>query len=256
LQREATGFLFPVILSLEVYVMKKISAFPVKAFLVLFLCAALFSACNRGERPAPNALDRDTSYAFGMLMASQMGLSDLSFDYNAFMEGFRDFNEARETRLTQERAMERVIAALTRLEAENNEEMLLEAQRNLEEGEAYLAENARRSGVITTDSGLQYEVVSQGSGARPGLQDIVRVHYEGTFINGTVFDSSYQRGEPTEFPVGRVIPGWVEGIQLMSVGSTYRFVIPSNLAYGSPGAGPIPPNSTLIFRVELLDIVR
>ena len=247
--------------------MKKIFAFSaarsarlsiiVKAFLVLFLCAAFFSACDRREPPAPGALDGDTSYAFGMLVASQMGFAGISFDYYAFMEGFRDFNEARETRLTQDAAMERIIAALTRMEEQDNEEIMAAAQRNLEEGEAYLAQNATRSGVIVTASGLQYEIIVQGTGDVPGPADVVRVHYEGTLLDGTVFDSSFQRGVPMEFPVGAVIPGWVEGLQLMNVGSTFRFVIPSHLAYGPHGAGgTIPPNAALIFTVELIDIVR
>ena len=227
--------------------------------LSLFLCIALFSACGRGEAPAPNALDRDTSYAFGMLMAgmvgemaADMGIAAISFDYNAFMEGFRDFNEARETRFTNEGAAERVFAAFARLTPQSEE-----ALRNQQEGEAYLAQNALRPGVVTTASGLQYEVIVQGTGEQPGIRDMVRVHYEGTFLDGTVFDSSFERGEPTEFPLNAVIAGWVEGLQLMNVGSTYRFVIPSDLAYGPRGfAHFIPPNATLIFTVELLDIIR
>ena len=222
------------------------------AVLGLFLCIALFSACNRSEPPAPGALDRDTSYAFGMVfagMAAEMGLVGLSFDYNAFMEGFRDFTEARETRLTNEAAMERVAAVFTGLQGGA-------AQRNLEEGQAYLAQNALRPGVVTTASGLQYEVIVQGTGERPGPADVVRVHYEGSFLDGTLFDSSFQLGEPVEFPVGMVIDGWVEGLQLMNVGSTYRFVIPSDLAYGPHGFRMVPPNATLIFTIELIDIVR
>ena len=229
----------------------------VKAVFTVFLCAALLAACQR-ERPAPNALDRDTSYAFGMFIASQMGLNDISFDYNAFMEGFRDFNEARETRLTPDQAMERINTAFTRLQAQEDEQMWLEGEKNREEGELYMAENGSRSGVSTTASGLQYEVISQGSGERPGPTDMVRVNYEGTLIDGTVFDSSYtdDGGVPVEFPLNMVIAGWTEGLQLMNEGSTYRFVIPPDLAYGPGGGGPIPPSSTLIFQVELLAIVR
>jgi FKBP-type peptidyl-prolyl cis-trans isomerase FkpA len=243
--------------------MKKISALKVKTVLILFLCVILFSACNRGGRPAPDALDRDTSYAFGMFMASmmagmasEMGLSDIRFDYNAFTDGFKAFNEAEETRLSWDNAMGRIQAAVEQLQIQSNERQWLEGQKNLEEGEAFLAENARRSGVTTTDSGLQFEVITEGSGAKPGPDDIVLVHYEGSLPNGTVFDSSYQRGEPVLIPVGMVIPGWVEGLQLMSVGSTYHFVIPPALAYGSSGSRAIPANATLIFRVELLEILE
>ena len=241
--------------------MKKIFVRQVKAPLVLILCVLLFSACNKGGKPAPDAFDKDTSYAFGMFMAQvsteMMGLRDAQFDYNAFMEGFKAFNEAQETRISWDTAMEKVNAAFQRLQSQNEEKMWQQGEKNREEGEAFLAENAKRSGVTTTASGLQYEVITGGSGEKPGPEDVVRVHYEGTLIDGTVFDSSFQRGEPAEFRLGMVIPGWVEALQLMNVGSVYRVVIPSDLAYGSRGAGDtILPNSTLVFKVELLGIVK
>jgi len=227
-----------------------------KKITLLVLISALFFAACGGEKPAEGAQDRDTSYAFGMFVANQMGFFEFSFDYGAFMEGFRDFNEERDTRLTPEEAMDKINAAVTRLRAQEDERMSLEGEQNLEEGEIFMAENGARSGVITTASGLQYEVLSQGSGARPGPRDMVQVHYEGTLIDGSVFDSSYERGEPIEFPLDGVIPGWSEGVQLMNVGSTFRFVIPPDLGYGPRGTGGIPPNSTLIFQVELLSIIR
>ena len=130
-------------------------------------------------------------------------------------------------------------------------------ERNIAEGQAYLAENGQREGVVITESGLQYEVLTQGDGPRPSATQQVSVNYRGTLIDGTEFDSSYERGEPATFPVNRVIGGWTEALQLMSVGSKYRLVIPSNLAYGERGSGPtIGPNATLIFEVELLAIVE
>jgi FKBP-type peptidyl-prolyl cis-trans isomerase FkpA len=124
-----------------------------------------------------------------------------------------------------------------------------------EKGEQYLAENAKKEGVKTTASGLQYTVLKEGSGASPKATDTVRVHYRGTFLNGTEFDSSIKRNEPAEFPLNRVISGWTEGVQLMTPGAKYQFVIPSHLAYGESGAGGlIGPNETLIFEVELLAI--
>jgi FKBP-type peptidyl-prolyl cis-trans isomerase len=122
------------------------------------------------------------------------------------------------------------------------------------EGEAFLASNATAEGVQTTASGLQYKVVTEGTGGRPTAADTVTVMYEGTFIDGTVFDTSYDDNQPITFALGRVIPGWTEGLQLMSVGSTYMLYIPSDLAYGPGGRPGIPPNTTLIFKVELLDI--
>lgn len=124
------------------------------------------------------------------------------------------------------------------------------------EGEAFLAENATKEGIIVTESGLQYEVISMGTGAKPAATDKVKVHYHGTFIDGEVFDSSVERGEPIEFGLNQVIKGWTEGVQLMPVGSKFRFYIPYNLAYGEQGRGGIPPYATLIFDIELFDIVK
>lgn len=125
---------------------------------------------------------------------------------------------------------------------------------NLLIGEAFLTENGQREGVITTASGLQYEVIELGSGPQPTASSEVEVHYEGTLIDGTVFDSSYERGESISFPLNRVITGWTEGVQLMPTGSTYIFYIPSGLAYGARDTGSIPANSTLIFKIELIGI--
>jgi FKBP-type peptidyl-prolyl cis-trans isomerase len=131
----------------------------------------------------------------------------------------------------------------------------LMSQTAKEKGEAFLQENAKKEGVKTTASGLQYEVLTEGTGKKPGPTDTVRVHYRGTLLDGTEFDSSYKRGEPVSFRLNQVIPGWTEGLQLMSEGSTYRLFIPSNLAYGPRGAGGvIGPDETLIFEVELLAV--
>lgn len=138
-------------------------------------------------------------------------------------------------------------------------QMQAEAQRKAEaaagEGKAFLAKNAEREGVTTLPSGLQYEVLTAGEGAKPGAEDHVRTHYHGTLVDGTVFDSSYQRGQPAEFPVGGVIAGWTEALQLMPAGSKWRLYVPSELAYGAQGVGSIPPHSVLVFDVELLDVL-
>jgi len=131
------------------------------------------------------------------------------------------------------------------------------AQENLEKGNEFLEENKSRPGVITTESGLQYEVLTEGTGPKPTQEDQVRVHYHGTLIDGTVFDSSVERGEPAVFGVGQVIPGWTEALMLMPVGSKWKIYLPANIAYGERGAGgDIGPNSALIFEVELLEIVK
>ncbi len=129
------------------------------------------------------------------------------------------------------------------------------AESALEKGKQFLAENAKKEGVKSTDSGLQYEVLKEGEGKSPKATDTVLVHYRGTLLDGTEFDSSYKRNEPIEFPLNRVIPGWTEGVQLMKEGAKYKFFIPSELAYGSSGAGgSIGPDETLIFEVELLKV--
>jgi FKBP-type peptidyl-prolyl cis-trans isomerase FkpA len=129
-----------------------------------------------------------------------------------------------------------------------------ESMENLSKGRAFLLENGKKEGVLSTESGLQYEIIRQGSGPNPTASSTVEVHYEGTLIDGTQFDSSYKRGESISFPLNRVIRGWTEGVQLMQVGSVYKFYIPSELAYGSQSKASIPPNSVLIFEIELLDI--
>jgi FKBP-type peptidyl-prolyl cis-trans isomerase len=237
-----------------------------RVFFVLSAAAAtvfvlVFSGCNKGlGKPADGALDKDTSYAVGMYIASQYLLPDVHYDYQAFAEGFKAVTEAEETRFSMEEAREKVNAGLTPYISRYNEEQAelgrQEAEANLAEGEAFLLENSGKGGVVTTSSGLQYEVLTKGNGLKPGPADKVRVNYEGTFLDGTVFDSSYQRGSPVEFPLNEVISGWTEGLQLMSEGSEYRFFIPANLAYGEMGNQAIPPNSALIFRVELLSVIK
>jgi FKBP-type peptidyl-prolyl cis-trans isomerase len=147
--------------------------------------------------------------------------------------------------------------AIPLLQAYAQKEQEMEARKNLEEGQAFLEENAGRSGVEVTESGLQYEVLKEGVGAKPTANDQVRVHYHGTLIDGTVFDSSVERGQPAVFGVGQVISGWTEALQLMPEGSKWKLFIPANLAYGERGAGSkIGPNSALIFEVELLEIMK
>jgi FKBP-type peptidyl-prolyl cis-trans isomerase FkpA len=191
-----------------------------------------------------------TSYAFGMIFGTEFFSSGLEIDYTAFSDGLRAAMENEPTKFSREEAIELAEAAFQAAAAKQNEGNRI--------GElTFLAENAARPEVTVTASGLQYEVISEGGGDRPVLSDIVQVHYEGMLTDGSVFDSSYADETPVEFPLNAVISGWSEGLQLMTVGSTYRLYIPSQLAYGERGANPvIPPYSTLIFTVELVDIVR
>ncbi|WP_022967153.1 FKBP-type peptidyl-prolyl cis-trans isomerase [Denitrificimonas caeni] len=193
------------------------------------------------------------SYGIGLSMGknlSQEGMDDL--DSQAVALGIEDALAKKDQRLTDEELME----AFGFLQARAQERMSALNDAAAKAGADFLVENAKRDGVQTTESGLQYEVVKKAEGAQPKVSDVVSVHYQGTLVDGSVFDSSIERGEPVEFPVGGVIPGWVEGLQLMKVGEKYKFYIPSELAYGAQSPTPaIPANSTLVFEVELLDIV-
>ena len=160
--------------------------------------------------------------------------------------------------MTDEQATQVRETFAQRIQAERIAEMMATAKKNKEEGDAFLAANAEKEGVKTTESGLQYQVITEGKGARPDGDDVVRVHYKGTLLDGETFDSSYERNEPAVFSLQQVVPGWQEGIALMPVGSKYRFWIPSELGYGEKGTpgGPIGPNAVLVFEVELQDIVQ
>lgn len=192
-------------------------------------------------------------YSLGYMMAegNKGQVDDLNLD--AFETGFRDGYEEKESALTQEQMQQVLVSYQEKKQAELIKEMEAKAASNKEEGQKFLAENKTKEGVQTTDSGLQYKVVKEGTGASPKATDMVKVHYEGKLIDGTVFDSSYERGEPIEFPLNQVIPGWTEGVQLMKKGAEYELYIPSDLAYGEVGTPGIEPNSVLIFKVELLD---
>lgn len=189
------------------------------------------------------------SYAIGMSMASSLMNSGLrNIDVESFMKAFSEVMNNEATTMSPEEANE----TLQEYFSKQQENML---NKNLEIGRAFLEENSKKESVVTLPSGLQYEVISEGTGAMPKATDSVKCHYHGTLIDGSVFDSSVQRGKPAVFGVNQVIKGWVEALQLMKVGSKWRLFIPSELAYGSQGAGgSIEPNATLIFEVELLGI--
>ena len=192
----------------------------------------------------------DLSYAFGMVLGSDLKQTGLEFDYNAFIRGFRDVMENLDTRIALDEADQIVDTAIY-------EAMSAQAELNHQMEVMFLAQNAERQGVFTTLSGLQYEIITEGTGEQPSASDYVKVHYTGFLINGTVFDSSIERGEPEEFPLEAVIPGWSEGIQLLREGGKNRIFIPSRLAYGTRGIGGIiPPNSVLVFDVELIEILE
>ncbi|AXV66639.1 MULTISPECIES: FKBP-type peptidyl-prolyl cis-trans isomerase [Pseudoalteromonas] len=177
----------------------------------------------------------------------------VELDEALLKRGFEDAL-AGNAKLDDEKIREVLTALDQSIRTKQQEKAKVEAEQSKAEGEKYLAENAKKEGVTVTESGLQYEVISQGDGEKPVATDVVKVHYKGTLLDGTEFDSSYSRNEPTTFPLNRVIPGWTEGLQLMPVGSKYKFTIPADLAYGERDLGKIPANSTLVFEVELLEI--
>lgn len=210
---------------------------------------------------AASALDLDSdAQKVGYTIGADMGSSMRQFggddiDLESVIAGLKAAYQGEDLALTPEQ-METAMTAFSEARIKEMEaELSAIAEQNSAEGKAFLDENKDKEGVKTTDSGLQYKVLNEGEGAQPAASDEVTVNYEGRLIDGTVFDSSYERGEPVTFTLDHVIPGWTEGLQLMKEGSKYTFFIPSDLAYGEQGAGPqILPNSTLIFDVELLKV--
>jgi FKBP-type peptidyl-prolyl cis-trans isomerase FklB len=193
---------------------------------------------------------KEISYALGLNIGNNLlGAGIKQLELNTFLKGVQDALESKPQDMTNQEAQAILNDYFTKLQEQQSEG-------KIKEGAEFLAENAKREGVTTLPSGLQYEVLVAGNGAKPTSAQSVKCHYHGTLIDGTVFDSSVLRGEPATFGVGQVIKGWVEALQLMEVGSKWKLFIPSELAYGAQGAGQqIAPYSTLIFEVELLDIV-
>ena len=190
------------------------------------------------------------SYALGLSMGNNFKSSGIqTLSVTDFANGVKAVYEGEKPEMTYDEAKQVINDFFTQMQREVDD-------RNRAEGEAFLAENKKKSGVVVLPSGLQYEVLTEGKGKKPAATDRVQCHYHGTLINGEVFDSSIERGEPAVFGVSQVIPGWVEALQLMPEGSKWRLFIPSDLAYGENGAGgKIAPNSTLIFDVELLKVL-
>lgn len=210
-----------------------------------------------------SALDKLTtekekvSYMVGMDLANGIGQIKDEVDINLVIEAMKTQLAGGKLLMTAEESQAVRQSFMTKLQSAQQAKTAELAGKNKAEGDKYLAANKAKPGVKTTASGLQYSVVKEGTGKKPTAESTVKVHYTGTLLDGTKFDSSVDRGEPAQFPLNGVIAGWTEGLQLMTVGSKYKFVIPANLAYGDkPTPGPIGPNSTLIFDVELIEIVN
>ncbi len=227
-----------------------------RALLCVFILSVGASCGKQASRSTSLTTEAQrVSYALGLEIGASVKRLDTEIDLGALLQGIQDTLTGHRPLLTDAEAAqvrEEFAAKYREAQAAKAREA---ADKNLAEGTAFLEQNRAKEGVTSTPSGLQYLVIRQGEGPRPTVRDRVRVHYRGTLLDGTEFDSSYRRGEPAVFEVGDVISGWVEALQLMPVGSTYRLFIPPHLAYGPRGAGPlIGPNATLIFEVELLGI--
>jgi FKBP-type peptidyl-prolyl cis-trans isomerase len=201
-----------------------------------------------------NTDEQKLGYIIGMDIGKSLRDQGTGVDLDTLMDAIRATYNNEELMMTPEEAAAVRKAYVEKRQAAQQAETAAAGGKNLAEGQKFLAENKLKEGVQVTDSGLQYKVLTMGDGAKPAATDTVKVHYRGTLLDGTEFDSSYARNEPISFGLNRVIPGWTEGVQLMPVGSKFMFYIAPELAYGEGGGGPIPPNSTLIFEVELLDI--
>jgi FKBP-type peptidyl-prolyl cis-trans isomerase len=220
------------------------------------LCLLVFQACNSQNQSAVKDVSLTSkvdsvSYAIGVMIGQnlkQSGAAELNT--LAMAAAINDALKGNKFKIEANACSDLTNSYMS-------EQRTAQEGKAKEEGNKFLAENKAKSGVMTTASGLQYQILKEGTGPKPKATDQVKVHYHGTLVDGTVFDSSVDRGEPAVFGVNQVIPGWVEGLQLMPVGSKWKLVIPSDLAYGPRGAGgSIPPNSVLIFEVELLEIVK
>lgn len=222
-----------------------------KQLLGVALFAALSANVQAADAPALETQEQRLGYTIGLQIGENLKRDGLNVDPDALAQAIKDVNAGIKPRLSEaDRAM-----TVQTVNEEREKQKAAAAQTNLEAGRKFLAENAKKEGVVTTESGLQYVVVRAGDGKQPNQDDTVVAHYRGTLVNGEEFDSSYGRGEPATFPVGGVIPGWQEVLKLMKVGAKWQVFIPAELGYGERGAGnSIGPNEALIFDIELVSI--
>jgi len=231
-----------------------------KSFVLIALLLLTFATTACAQEAAktapakPESMENRASYAIGMNMGRSMKDQEVPIDLDLLVQGIKDGLAGGETLLTDEEMQTAMQEFQQMMMKKQQDKQAAMAGENEKAADEFFATNKDKEGVVTTDSGLQYQVLTEGSGAKPTASDRVSVHYKGTLLDGTQFDSSYDRGQPATFPVSGVIPGWTEALQLMPVGSKWKLWIPPNLAYGERGQGPIPPGSALVFEVELLSI--
>ena len=226
-------------------------------FVGVVLVTSVLSSCG-GQGVSKKALKTEldsVSYAIGMDVAKNVKTNVSEIDSELFIQGYMNYLDSTNILIKEENIQQVLSSYFQKKQEEKMKEQEAEGEKNKAGNVKFLEENKSKEGVKVTASGLQYIVLKEGTGAKPTAESQVKVHYHGTLIDGTVFDSSVDRGEPAEFGVNQVIPGWTEGLQLMSVGSKYKFFIPQELGYGARQAGEkIKPYSTLIFEVELLEV--
>jgi FKBP-type peptidyl-prolyl cis-trans isomerase FkpA/FKBP-type peptidyl-prolyl cis-trans isomerase FklB len=243
---------------------------------VLLLAAVFAAGCNKTDKPAADAAKKtdatakgeqiaglptekdQVSYMIGMQMAKSLEPVKDDVDVDTISKAIKTSLSGGKLLLTEEQAQKIGESFSEKMQAKQIAEMMAKAKKNAADGAAFLATNGKKPTVKTTATGLQYEVITEGKGAKPKATDVVKVNYKGSLLDGTVFDDSSQHGGPATIPLVQVVPGWREGISLMPVGSKYRFWIPAALGYGEQGTpgGPIPPNATLVFEVELLGVEK
>ena len=230
---------------------------PADAENVAYATEASKDAGGKTAYPGLPTEKEQVSYAIGRQMGKQLTEIKDEVNLDTVVKAMRSQMAGEKVLLNDEQAQEIMEKFSQKMQAKQIAKMMAEAKANQEKGDKFLAENGKKPGITTTASGLQYQVLTAGTGPKPGPQDGVKVHYQGTVLDGKEpFDSSYKRGEPAVMPLQGVIPGWQEGIQLMPVGSKYKFWIPAKLAYGEQAPPMIGPNQMLMFEVELLDIVK
>lgn len=232
-----------------------------KTLVAVSLATALAACNNDGGKVTELKTDKDKeSYAIGMSIGRSLKQQEADVEPKVLAQGIADTLQGGQPLMTEDQVRETMMAMQKKFMEKQQSAMQARqgnADENLKKSEAFLAENAKKEGVKTTASGLQYKVIKEGKGASPKPTDVVSVHYKGTLPDGTEFDSSYKRGEPAQFPVNGVIPGWTEALQLMKPGAKYELYIPPQLAYGPNGAGQaIGPNQALVFEVELLEVKK
>jgi FKBP-type peptidyl-prolyl cis-trans isomerase FklB len=244
--------------------------YKMKKFSLISMIALGITACGHDkvvelEVAVIETQDQKVSYLMGIENGKGIGSTGIELDLTAYHQGFADGVDKLDSKLDDEETskviqefQKQMMAKREEMQKVEQEAAELESAANLKEGTAFLEANGVKEGVVTTESGLQYKVITVGTGPKPSAKSTVEVHYAGTLLDGTEFDSSIKRGKPVKFGVTQVIPGWTEALQLMTEGSKWELYIPANLGYGAGGQGPIGPNSVLVFEVELLqaDVVK